>query len=243
MEFFPIQHDIDELAKDLTNLEKNQIPFATALALTRTAQAVQKEEVEEIKKVFDRPTRFTKNAVYVKPARKDRLQAKVWLIDWAVKTKNPADKYLAPQIEGGERRQKGFEVLMQARGLLPRGYQAIPGKRARIDRYGNMSKGQINQILSFSNAQRDRYQNTKVGKRGTKARFIQLDAKDGKPGGIWAVNRGNGGIFPVMIFVKRTRYKKRYDFHGVAKKEFEGQWEYQLDQAFKKALATQKRRK
>ncbi len=61
----------------------------------------------------------------------------------------PQQSYLRAQIQGGGRRWKRFEVALMKRGILPRGWYAIPGKGARLDAYGNMSAGQIVQLMSW----------------------------------------------------------------------------------------------
>ena len=56
----------------LAKLKDNQkqINFALAVALTKTAQTLQAQQYGEIKKVFDRPTPYSLNSLYVKPATK-----------------------------------------------------------------------------------------------------------------------------------------------------------------------------
>lgn len=212
-----IQDDLNKLSKSLKDVQQKQIPFAAAIALTRTARLVKEAEREEMADVFDRPTKFTLNSLYVKAATKHKLEALVWLKDWAPKG-TAAARYLLPQIQGGQRKLKGFEVLLNRRGILPDGYYTVPGKSAKLDRHGNISKGQLNQILSYSRSQRDNAQNTKLetGRRSTKARFIVFEEREGKPGGIWQMKYG--GLLPVLIFVKRPSFKKRFDFEKVADK-------------------------
>ncbi|SER86124.1 hypothetical protein SAMN04244573_04468, partial [Azotobacter beijerinckii] len=58
-------------ADRLRRIER-QMPFATALALTRTAQLAKEAIEQDMRSVFDRPTRWTLNSLRLIPARKDR---------------------------------------------------------------------------------------------------------------------------------------------------------------------------
>lgn len=232
-----IKSDIEKALKRLDDVQKKQVPFATAVALTRVGQLVKDAEYAEMKKVFDRPTRFTLNSLCLKRATKAKPQATVWLRDWAPKG-TPANKYLWPQIYAGKRALKGYERLLNARGILPDGYYAIPSRKARKDAYGNINKGLLNQILSYSGAQRDTAQNTKQGqKRQTKARFIVLDERDGKPGGIWAIT-ADQRLYPVLIFVKAPTYEQRLDFYRVADQVYRKHMAAEFDRALAEALRT-----
>jgi hypothetical protein len=72
--------------KRLLDAQQRQMPFAVALALTRTAQDVKRAEQAEMRGVFDRPTPFTLNSLFTKPATKQSLEARVWVKD----TERPA---------------------------------------------------------------------------------------------------------------------------------------------------------
>jgi hypothetical protein len=61
----------------------------------------------------------------------------------------PHQSILRAQVLGGSRRLKRLEVLLQARGIMPAGWFAIPGSGARLDAYGNMSRGQVVQLLAY----------------------------------------------------------------------------------------------
>ena len=48
----------------------------------------------------------------------------------------------------GPRVDKASERNLRARGILPAGMFVVPAEGARLDQYGNMSRGQMIQILS-----------------------------------------------------------------------------------------------
>ncbi|NWB23933.1 MULTISPECIES: hypothetical protein [unclassified Pseudomonas] len=70
----------DLLKKTLSDLEHRQMPFALARAQTLTAKLVEAAEIEEMSRVFDRPTLFTLNSFFVRPAKKGGPGAVVWVI-------------------------------------------------------------------------------------------------------------------------------------------------------------------
>lgn len=232
-----VKSDIEKAIKKLNDIQKKQVPFASALALTKVGQLVKDAEYAQMKKAFDRPTNFTLNSLFLRRATKKSQEAVVWLRDWAPKG-TPANKYLGPQIYSGSRSLKGFERLLNAKGVLPDGYYAIPSRKARKDAHGNLNKGLLNQILSYSGAQRDGAQNTKQGKkRQTKAKFMLLDERDGKPGGIWAIT-SDQRIYPVLIFVRAPSYKRRFDFYRVAARTYRQHMAYEFDKALAQAMRT-----
>lgn len=230
---FTVKAQFDDIKRQLSDVYKKHIPFATSLAINRTAQKVKIAQEKEIRDVFDRPTRFTENSVFIKPSNKNNLTAKVWLKDQAVKG-TPAAKYLAAQITGGERRLKGYEVLLRSVGVLPDGYFTVPGAAAQMDGYGNIKRSQIVQIINYFRANRETFQNSNDKTRdklrkGTKKKqgisYFVGSPGDGKlPLGIW--QRGHSGaltgpvrpIRPIMIFVQSARYDAIYDFKFVADK-------------------------
>jgi len=226
--------NIDRLMKQLPK----QTTFATALALTRTAQEVQKEEHREIKKVFDSPTARTKNATFVIPATKARLSAEVKVKDETDKG-TPVSKYLEAQIKGGARRHKGFENRLIEKGMMPANMFAVPTRIIKKNQAGNVSQGQIQKILSGLSAQRDSAQNDYKGSpRGRTAGKYFSGIISGVHG-IWDVNKlKNGGAALLFIFVKAPRYKARFDFQGVAKKTIKREFSNQFNKALAFALKT-----
>ena len=99
---YNVKGDIQEVQRHLSGLGRDQVPFATALALTNTAKFIETKIKEEIPRAFDRPTRFTLNSTYIRPATKQRLWAEVKIKDESFKAVAPI-KWLAPQIYGGSR--------------------------------------------------------------------------------------------------------------------------------------------
>jgi hypothetical protein len=201
---------------------REQIKIATVKALNQTVNTVKNREVDEMRKVFDRPTPFTLNALSVKAANPSSLEAQVIIKDIGAYSKNQTTRrhYLYPQIEGGDRPLKQVEKYLRDCGALPPGMFAVPGAGAKMDDYGNMSKGQLIQILSALGAMPERgYLANRSRRKG--ARFNKHTAlifvgrpHPGWPLGVW--QRSKEGLKPLLIFVSNVHYHRRFDFYGVA---------------------------
>ncbi len=122
-----VTSDVKEWSKALTRLQKKQLPFATALSLTRTAQDASRSVTNQLPKKLDRPTPFTRKAIGFKSANKRDLTAAVFVKDIQA-------GYLEKQIEGGRRvaRGKGFGVPTRNKRLNKFGN--IPGRRKGLAR-------------------------------------------------------------------------------------------------------------
>lgn len=235
-----------EIAGDLQK-KRNGVPFAVVVALTRTAKHGQAAVTNEMRRVFDRPTSYTLNSTYIRPATRDRLVSSVYLKDDTSKG-TPAAKYLSPQIEGGARKAKRFEVALQRIGVLPAGWFVVPGKGAKLDNAGNWSRGQIVQVLSYFQAfgeQGYRANTTAAGRaklrKGTRSKrglayFAVLPGRRAsralQPGIYQQIYFASGAaITPIAIFVSSNRYPRRLDFFGVVDRTARNQFPIELQRA------------
>jgi hypothetical protein len=225
---FSVSTNFPEVKKWLED-QRKQVQFAIAVSLTKTAQDVKVELRKEMSNVFDRPTPYTLNSLFIKPATRTTLESVVWIKDELAGSGTPAAKYLLPQIDGGKRSLKRFERALQMAGAMPPGMFAVPGKFARIDAYGNVSAGQIIQILSqlriTLTAGSDRNVSLDAKKRADAQRraggqYFALPAGRGKllPGIYQARDFafGRGAPRPIFIFVRSVTYKRRFLFDQVA---------------------------
>lgn len=76
------QSNLSRVIKGLNDFHQKQLPFATSLALNRTAQAIRKDLRSEMERVFDRPTPFTLNSLQITSSSKTDLTAAVWQCSW-----------------------------------------------------------------------------------------------------------------------------------------------------------------
>lgn len=206
-----IEVDADNvLDRQFTELERQNLPFAVMQACNALAYEIRDQWKRTAARVFDRPRQITLNAVLYAKATKDRLWADIFIRDEATGGTPPA-RYLLPQVEGGPRVAKPFERLLQARGAMPAGMFAVPGRGAQLDAHGNIRPGQINQILSQMQARRDSLQNETETSRdrrrartkgstkwllGTRAKNQQLAARTGPGNDYFALTRRKGRLLP-----------------------------------------------
>ncbi len=222
-----VRADIADITRQLNWVQKQQVPFATMLALTWTAESTRERLKGEMRRVFDRPTPWTLNSMYIKPATKLQPIASVGHKDELSAPKGtPAGVYLQPQIHGGPRGLKRVEKTLRRRGHLPDGYFVVPGRAARLNKYGNISKGAYQRALSNIRATPAGDQDTPRGRR-TEYFVGRINGTLG----VWE-RRGRGRLRPFLIFVKQPRYKRRYDFFGVSAK-----WSaFKFPRLFRRAL-------
>lgn len=247
------KNSVEFVQKYLLGFEK-QIPYATSLAINSTAKDVQEGLVNEMKSVFDRPTRWTLNSLMVEFANKQNQTAVIRFKDDSAGGRS-AEKYLTPEILGGYRNVKGFEKVLKRLGM-PDGTEAVPASRFILDRYGNFSKSSVNKIINllkkgYDDDYSDRYfiSNGK-GKTahlfpGIYYRYGYSEAGDYQPktsrkSSAFIRKKGKKGarVAPVILFINKHSYKQRFSFHEVgleiAKKVFERNFE----SAAQKAIAT-----
>ena len=111
-----VRHGISAALRGIAARPRD-VAFWTAAALTATANDVKDAEVAKMAEVFDRPTRFTLGALYVKPATPNDLTAEVRFKEGFGSV--PAWRYLGPQVEGGNRHHKSFELRLDGAGAGP----------------------------------------------------------------------------------------------------------------------------
>lgn len=231
----------------LDDIQKKQLPFAMALSLTRTVQAAAAEVRDVMPLVFDRPTGFTLNSLYIKPAKKDEQEAYVRIKDEALKNEgvraagrlSKALSWLSPQVIGGPRLSKSSENLLRNAGVLPKGMFVVPGAGARLDRFGNISRGDMQRILSVLKAQRDPQQRTTTRSRKrnrTIRQYFAITTAGHLPLGVY--RREGPKVLPVLVFVRQPQYTKRLPFYEVTQEAFRRYWPIAFKNALERALAS-----
>ena len=241
------------LSAGISGMDK-QVRFATMRALNAAAFKGKQGTEREIGKTFDRPTLWVSRSVRYRKATKDKLEAQIDFDAWGNKQGVTASQVLNAEIHGGARRMKRHEVALQRIGILPPGMRIIPGDAAKMDGYGNMQAGQINQIMSWFQAfgqqgysanmrdggKRLGRDNKRTGSKGFS--YFALQTKRGNllPGVYQRFTFSAGSaVKPVMIFVRTTNYKRRLDFYGLAEKiaraEFNAQFPLMLEETIRTA--------
>lgn len=231
------QPDLAKVIGKIRNVDKKQLPFAASLALNATGQDILDENKELMQQVFDRPTRWTLNAFYLRRSNKRNLQV-------VIERKSAVGRrfYLEVQNEGGARRQTGIEQLLSQRLAYAGHIQSVlPTRNTKLNRNGNLSPAQMNRILSGVKAQRDGAMNTTVASakrnRGRRDSFFVPGVDSSLSAGVYA--RRGKAIKKVLTFSDRVpRYSKRFPMQkhaaGVAKRKFPSH----MRSSFRRALAS-----
>ena len=266
---------LEDLRRNIQDLSERRIKAAVATAMTRTAVKARDALKAELMRSIDKPTPYTVRAIKYSAASANRLVAAVGFDVAAIQDvfgnvvryadlgpgQTPAGKYMQWTTNGGARTQKRFEKALQAVGVLPSGWRAVPGERAKINAYGNQNVGEIRQILSWFDAAElvagSRQNMGQAGRdrrrKGTKKTagfeyfvapvdgrrtFTRANGKTGtkkmQPGIYRRTTYALGSrIEPVVIFVKQANYRKQFDFYGVTQREIDRN----LAPEFNKAIA------
>ncbi len=235
------------LGRQLSDLEKSQLPYAASQAANKVAYEIRERWKVQAGRVFDRPTPLTTNAALYRKATKDKPYAEIYIRDEAFKGTPPA-KYLLAEVEGGQRRRKGFERLLQGRGLLSPSQFAVMGRGARPNQYGNVPAGQVTKILSQLGAQRDKHQNQtemSAKRRRTRAptggEYFVIIKRRGRlrPGVYERISTGWGSaVRSIFIFTNTAAYQQRYDIFGMAEDTWKRLMPFYLKRELEKAMET-----
>lgn len=229
-------------AREALGMSARRMAAAVATALSRTASAVREDVRAELPRIFDRPTPYTLGSMYVKGATASTLRAETWFKDERATSAAgiPATKYLVYHVEGGTRRAKRYERVLQMAGFLPEGWVTAPGKWARLDDYGNMSVGQIQQILSqlrltvLSGSTRNMSFDARSqirAQRRAGGRFFVVPVGSSRQPGVYMRDFYSEAIVPVLIFVRKAAYVRRFDYYAIAAKSVDAHWPTELDKA------------
>lgn len=232
------------------DLEHRQMPFALMLSLNETAKGARKEVQSAMGRVFDRVTPFARRGVVYERASKTDLDASVVIHGFKSPHGGlPAAYFLGPQVHGGQRSLKAFEVQLRERGLLPAGHVVVPGERLKLDRYGNISQGMLNRILSrlqidYRGAGATRVASTKKrrarNKRGSKSGFYFVPGKGSHlaPGVWFEPGFPARAIYPVLLFVKQRGYRVRLPMEAIVSRYAAQSLPRNFERAWRRVIRT-----
>lgn len=208
-----VRVDLKETMAQMDDLQREQVPYAASLALTGVAGHAQVSTVEQIRAKLHMPTRYTLDALFIKPAKKDKLESMVYVKDGKgarrytdarfpslgaqfVAEGLNAQKTIGHLFAGGSRDWKGIEWRFKERGILPRGMAMVPGAGCPLDANGNIAKDFLMQMLAYFEAFRDPKQNMSADRR---AEYLQGKTK-------LAQRRSGGAVINgIEYFVSRGR--------------------------------------
>lgn len=238
-----VKHNLQNTIRMLDERVRKQVPFATAKALTKTVQKVQSETYAEMRANFERPTPIVMRSLFIKPAKKTDLTAAVYLKGSDLGGKNRLGSMAAiigHQFSGGHRRQKGIEYWLQRAGMISSGEHVAPGAGARLDQYGNISRGQLVQIMSQLRLGLDPYSwksNSARSRRNVKKAGEFFWSRGGHLArGVWV--RAGRNVRPVLMVISKPKYRQRIDMLRIAERVVASSFNAEFSKAFDEAVRT-----
>lgn len=202
-------------------LHSEQVPFATASALTRTAQDAANELNAVMPRYIDRPTPFTQKAFTQSRATKRDLRAVVF-------AKDAQAKYLRYQILGGNRTPDKLA------NKLP--------STINLNEFGNIPRGEIAKLIALAKAGK---RLTKArGKRlgvSSKLDLFYGDPANGMPPGIYkrVVQGDRHTLIPLVVFSKKpSHYKPIFPMREIVQRVVQQKFAANFKTAFAGAIKT-----
>lgn len=246
--------EIERMARDMGDMAERQLPFARVMTATRLAKiAVDVLKTEQMPEDFDNPVRWTLNAFRVKPATKKDPRAEVAPRAFGNKSGATAWDYLETQASGGKRDRKRFEKRLA--GQFGRVW-AVPARGVKLNKAGNISKGEITKILSGIGALGDQSATAASAKRN-KARKVVRHGKKTTNSPYFVGRKRAGGrqtiyqlkktgksvkegrVVPVLNILRRApTYSDRFDFEGSVRRSFDRNLNPVFQRAMQDALRT-----
>lgn len=203
-----VKLDTKRVKRFLTDVQKKQIPFATARAITQTLQVASKDVRAQLDKDIRRPVPFTRRGFRVDGANKVNLTGRLFILPKQA-------QYLRWQIFGGVRTPKGIALAL-------RPAKAAPGD-LRLNKFGNLpqsqqaraqlSKGAISATINGVAGVWRPPKKTKTGKLRKGARMKLL-----------------------LAYEKQATYRKKFRFFERGQNSIRVNWPRTFHRSFKQAL-------
>ncbi len=212
---------LNEAIKYMSDLQKNQLPFATAKALTMTAKDVQAEVIKTLPERFTLRTPWYKTWPYgflITPAIKTRLEATVY-------SKAP---FMTLQEEGGVKTPRGRMI-------------AVPTNNIRRTKRDLIKEDQRPAYLLKGYRLRGASKAKGMGKRAERSGNIAFIKEINGVLGIWQrVGRGKDTTRLMYTLIPRADIQPRLFFYQTGKKVVDMKFNQNFGTAMNDALRTAK---
>ena len=218
-----VKVDAAKLERRLQAIAGEQVPFATALALTNTARDCSKALTEELPKYLDNPTPFTLKAFTIQRAEKATLRARVF-------AKDAQGRYLTWQIDGGDRAPS-------------RKLQRLPAE-ITLNAYGNLPAGEIKRLVALAKAGKrvSKARGAKVGV-SSKVDLFYGDPGAGRAVGIYKriVKGDQEFLVPLVIMPQGpVKYRPRFPAERIVRDTAARVFPERFREAMRRAVSTEK---
>lgn len=235
-----VTSNIKQVERTLDRVAKDQMPFATALAITRTAKILDRELAAELRGELDNPTPYITKGTFSTSASKRSLEATVGIRDQASRGASPA-QYVQEHFSGSARGMKPYEVVLQSIGALPQGMRAVPGNGIKLDRFGNPNRRDVQEVIGAVRRGISVFKGK--GKRVVRTGYFirrpgdaRRQAQHLEPG-VWR-RIGSDAVIPVFLFIDEASYRKRFDLRKLGEKVIARDFERELRAAVDQAVRT-----
>lgn len=218
-----VKVDTAKLERRLQAIAADQVPFATALALTNTARDCSNALTDELPKYLDNPTAFTLRAFTIQRAEKGALRARVF-------AKDAQGRYLKWQIDGGDR-------------APTRKLQRLPAEIA-LNAHGNLPAGEIKRLVALAKAGKrvSRARGAKVGV-SSKVDLFYGDPGSGRAVGIYKriVKGDQEFLVPLVIMPQGSvKYRPRFPAERIVRDTAARVFPERFRAAMQRAVSTAK---
>lgn len=130
-----VKDDLDQLKRNLTRLERDQVPFAASLALNNLATDIANALTAQMDRYLDKPTPFTQKAYQSRQGTFRGKRANKKNLVAIIEAGKIQGEYLKYQIVGGIRKPKQTAIL-------------VPTRKAPLNQYGNLTKGRRKNMIA-----------------------------------------------------------------------------------------------
>ncbi len=234
---------VADVLASMRGVHSYMAPYAAATALTRTIKVAQKDALPDaMRAAFDNPVAYTLNSLRIEPATKENLAASVMVKNKAAGVS--PENFLAPEVEGGQRKRKRTEAALSYAGVLSGNRFALPGKAMEMDADGNVKGADVKTLLATlkkmgaKTATRERAGGKKK-RKGTALKndlFVGKPMGGNRPDGIW--RREGQRLRPLFIFTSQApQYGKRLDFAGTVQRVARDRFRPEFEKALQTMIA------
>ena len=225
------------LAAKWTNEHTKQLGYSVATAMNAAVQgskfipnSKQRSALQALANnastYIDRPKKSTEKGWRATRANKRNLSTTILPKDRPYNQQ----RYLGGSATGGGRAPKDFGIALMKHPLarnMPSGARLVPTPAMKRDKYGNVSKAQINKL--FDQANTTHYQSKSV--------FIGKPQGGSRPPGVYRRSNKNTKLIPLFYAVPSVRYKARFPVEPIVERSIQRDFGIYLRQELAKNVA------
>jgi hypothetical protein len=220
---FSIRSNIKEIQKKLGAFAYQQVPFASAAAVTSLAKLVRDAEVKNIQSTFKNPSPFTVKSVRMTAARKGSPVATVFVMDKAA-------QYLEPYEDGGTHHLASNALLNPKDVALNQYGQLRKGTLAALKARSDIFIGEVKTKHGMVNGVWQRSAEKATVRRMKGGKLVVANAKRGF--------NTSGQLKLLIRFGDALPVKERLHYRARAQKVVDMNVDREFGRALAKAMAT-----